>query len=167
MSDDGRLPPAWGSPGGSSAREAGLAGLFDAPPDLPPSASAPTAAAGDPASGSVQGPGAWSAVPAPPDPAQLAAQHQTQLEAAAAAVEVGQRSGGAHRARRQPARYALPAIGAAIALLLIGVGLSGWLGDQSTTSQGAVSTTAGSRPNVSSGCHKSSAGNGPSRLGAW
>jgi len=26
---------------------------------------------------------------------------------------------------------------------------------------------AGSRPNVSSGCHKSSAGNGPSRLGAW
>ena len=26
---------------------------------------------------------------------------------------------------------------------------------------------AGSRPNVSSGCHKSSAGSGPSRLGAW
>lgn len=74
-------------------------------------------------------------MPPPPDPAMLAAQHQAQLEASAAALAADQspRSGGAHRARRQPARYILPAVGAAIAVLLVGVGISGWFGSSSPT----------------------------------
>jgi LytR cell envelope-related transcriptional attenuator len=129
MSDDGRLPPAWGTPGGPRGPEHGLAGLFD-PPVL--AAEPPHRPEHGPQHGPPpQPPSPWGPVPTPPDPALLAAQHQAQLEASAAALasaDDSPRSGGAHRARRQPARYILPAVGAAIAVLLIGVGISGWLG---------------------------------------
>ncbi len=125
MSDDGRLPPSWGPPPGAGPD--GLAGLFDRPPAAP--------------------------APVPPDPAELAAAHQAQLEAGAAggfaaggaypaytAAEADPpRSTGAHRAGRQPARYILPAVGGAIAVVLAGLGISGWFGSGSTTGAPAAS----------------------------
>jgi LytR cell envelope-related transcriptional attenuator len=98
--DDGRPapPPTWGA---DTETNLGLSGLFGDPVGPPP--------------------------PAPPDPAVLAAQHQTDVEAAAAAA-AAPRGSGAHRARRQPARYVLPAVGGALAVVLIALGLFGWFG---------------------------------------
>jgi hypothetical protein len=149
MSDDGRLTPAWGvSRGrGPGAPEPGLAGLFDPPP----SAAAPAPASLVPP---VAGPpNPWTAVPQPPDPALLAAQHQAQLEASAAALAAAddqRRAHGSHRARRQPARYILPAVGAAIAVLLIGVGISGWFGSSQTASPSSPPITQHSLANTPS-----------------
>ena len=42
------------------------------------------------------------------------------------------RVGGAHRARRQPARYILPAIIGALAVVAFVIGLSGWFRDSDT-----------------------------------
>ena len=65
---------------------------------------------------------------APPDPALLAAQYQARLESEA----VENRVGGAHRARRQPARYVLPAVIGALAVLAVVIGISGWFRDGDT-----------------------------------
>lgn len=102
MSDDGRLPPAWGPPPPPHDPTSTLAGLFAEPSGPPP--------------------------PAPPDPALLAAQYQAQQEAR---VPPG-RVAGAHRARRQPARYIIPAIIGALAVVAIVVGVSGWFRPDST-----------------------------------
>jgi LytR cell envelope-related transcriptional attenuator len=118
MSDEGRLPPSWGPPPGAGPD--GLAGLFHDPPAAP--------------------------APVPPDPAALAAAHQAELEAGAGAGSYAytppepdpSRSGGAHRARRQPTRYILPAMVGAIAIVLLGVGISGYFGNNPATSSGPV-----------------------------
>jgi len=144
MSDDGRQSPAWGAPSGPG--QPGLAGLFETqplepavPPLVPASSGPPSSATAGlapmPPGGQPTNP--WTTVPPPPDPAHLAAQHQAQLEASAAALAAADdqhRAPGAHRARRQPARYILPAVGAAIAVLLVGVGISGWFGSSQTAS---------------------------------
>ena len=143
MPDDGRLPPAWGPAGANPFATPGspdhrLADLFTEPLG-PPS-------------------------PAPPDPARLAAEHQSAQQAyldqkaydARQAYAAQQerdsgyepaRLGGAHRARRQPARYVLPAIIGALAVVALVIGISGWFRDSDavatptpTHSQVSVST---------------------------
>ncbi len=116
MSDDGRLRPAWGPR-----------------PQAPPDASSPLAGlfaepVGPPP-------------PAPPDPALLAAQYQAQQEATAPP-----RAGGTHRARRQPARYIIPAIIGALAVVALVVGLSGWFRDTGTGAPAAQGSSQVSVP---------------------
>jgi LytR cell envelope-related transcriptional attenuator len=128
ISDDGRPPPAWGpsvSPSANPGADLGLSGLFADPAAPPPAA--------------------------PPDPALLAAQHQAEVEAAAAAAAVP-RSSGAHRARRQPARYVLPAVGGALAVVLIALGIFGWFGrdnDPTVAAPVASQTSLPSTPSAS------------------
>jgi hypothetical protein len=72
----------------------------------------------------------------PVDPAAYAAEHEdargTEPEGDGRG---GGRAGGTHRARRSPMRYVLPAILGALVLVLIGIGMAGWL--SSNPNQGA------------------------------
>ncbi len=85
---------------------------------------------------------------APVDPVAYAAEHEAARgEQTGAEQDVeeadgragGGRGGGAHRVRRSPMRYVLPAILGALVLVLIGIGMAGWLGskpsDQGTGTQ--------------------------------
>jgi LytR cell envelope-related transcriptional attenuator len=90
------------------------------PPVAPPAASPPRAA---------------NPYVTPTDPAAIAAEHAAMLEVAAAP-----RVAGAHRARRGPMRYVLPALGGALVVVLVGVGIAGWLG------RDTGSTTTGTPP---------------------
>jgi len=100
----------------------------------------------------------------PVDPVAYAAEHEAardevQAGAGAAAPDGGggggRSGGGAHRVRRSPMRYVLPAILGALVLVLIGIGMAGWLGskpsDQGTTgsSQVHVSSPASTPPTAS------------------
>jgi hypothetical protein len=73
----------------------------------------------------------------PVDPAAYAAEHEDArtVEPGADARGAG-RAGGTHRARRSPLRYVLPALLGALVLVLIGIGMAGWL--NSSPSQGAA-----------------------------
>ncbi len=70
---------------------------------------------------------------APVDPAAIAAAHQAAGDLAAPA-----RSGGAHRSRRSPWRYVLPALLGAVVVVAIGIGLAGWIGNTNDNNLGGT-----------------------------
>jgi hypothetical protein len=88
----------------------------------------------------------------PVDPAAIAAEHEAARDEEPAPA----RAAGAHRVRRGPMRYVLPALLGAVVVVAIGIGLSGWIssgtpGDQAGTGSSQVhvspphsSATAGS-----------------------
>ena len=82
-----------------------------------------------------RGPVHRAARPAPAGSLDLQAYDAQQAYAAQQEREAGYepaRLGGAHRARRQPARYVLPAIIGALAVVALVIGISGWFRDSDT-----------------------------------
>jgi hypothetical protein len=123
VTHDGPPPPPWGA--GHPPPSLGLEGLFADPPEPPAD---PYAAPSNPYAGAA-GTGAGS----PSGPVADAAY-------AAAAADAAARRKAAHRARRGPARYVLPAVLGAVVLVALGVGVAGWLGSgpsTTTTSPGS------------------------------
>jgi LytR cell envelope-related transcriptional attenuator len=83
----------------------------------------------------------------PVDPVAYAAEHEDARGAQPPAGSGGgggggSRAGGTHRARRSPMRYVLPALLGALVLVLIGIGMAGWLSnspdDQAAPGQSQV-----------------------------
>ena len=144
MSDDGPIPPSppnWGPPGGPIPPPPDPDGGYEtepllpwqtpaaAPPPIPTSPHNPYVTAEDTFPTS-------SPYAQPVDPAAFAAEH----EAAREEDPVPARTAGAHRVRRSPMRYVLPALLGAVVVVAIGIGLSGWISSGSPDQTGAVSS---------------------------
>lgn len=63
----------------------------------------------------------------PVDPVAYAAEHEDARSEAYEEPRGGGRAGGAHRIRRSPMRYVLPALLGAVVVVAIGLGLAGWM----------------------------------------
>ncbi len=139
MSNDGPIPPSppnWGPPGGPVPPPTDPAG--STPPHNPYLTPEDTFPTGSPYS-------------EPVDPAAVAAEHEAARDEGQAPARVA----GAHRVRRSPLRYVLPALLGAVVVVLIGSGLAGWVGrgtpdDQAgpAGSQVHVSTPRSSAPST-------------------